>query len=582
MSAIDHLDPADLSTTGLTLAGVKQLVLGSTSLDESTKKQMAGALDALAKGLGRPIDTIPAAPVELRPLLAGLTPAMAGFNQGRWRNVLSLTTAALAHLGIVLVQGRIREEPSPAWKAILALLETGAGRHFHAWRFARYCTLVGIEPAAVNDDVLNKYEQDLLQRSLVAEPARCAREVARFWNEAAGKHPDWPQQLLAIPDNRRSYAPAWECFPASLNQDVAAWCESLGGGDPFDGREFAPLKPVSVDSRRRHMHCYLGALVATGSKPEELTSLAVVVTPARVQKALRFFWERAGKQMTLYVYKMADMALMVARHWAKLPAADIERLQAMAKQVRPTNYGMGGRNMTRLRQLEDPQRRKALLDLPAKLIGMAQKESSPGVSAALLVQTAVAVELLLNVPMRIRNLRELRIGTNLNRLPDGGMQLAVPAQDVKNKVAINASLPTQRAKPIVLYLDRYRSLLAEEGGDWLFPGAKPTRPKCDDAMRNQIRDALAKHCGLTLTPHVFRHFAAWMTLRKNPGAHGQVQRVLGHKSLNATMSFYSGLEAEAALEHYNDRITREREADPVDQLPKPGQGRRRTPGKGQK
>lgn len=68
MSAIDHLGPADLSTTGLTLAGVKQLVLGSTSLEESTKKQMAGALDALAKGLGRPIDTIPAAPVQLRPL----------------------------------------------------------------------------------------------------------------------------------------------------------------------------------------------------------------------------------------------------------------------------------------------------------------------------------------------------------------------------------------------------------------------------------------------------------------------------------------------------------------------------------
>jgi hypothetical protein len=67
-------------------------------------------------------------------------PAMVALKPGRWRNVLSLTGAALAHVGVVAVQGRIREAPSPAWLVILNLLPIGAGRHFHLWRFARWCS----------------------------------------------------------------------------------------------------------------------------------------------------------------------------------------------------------------------------------------------------------------------------------------------------------------------------------------------------------------------------------------------------------------------------------------------------------
>ncbi|HEX4182276.1 MAG TPA: hypothetical protein VHY34_03355 [Caulobacteraceae bacterium] len=152
-------------------------------------------------------------PVVLRPLLAHLAPAMVGLKAGRWRNILSLTNAALAHVGIVVIQGRIAAPPSPAWTAILGHLETGPGRNFHLWRFARYCTQMGIEPEAVSDAVLATYQRDLETRSLVSQPARGAREAARCWNEAVSTLPDWPQQRLAAPDNRRSFAPPGRHFP---------------------------------------------------------------------------------------------------------------------------------------------------------------------------------------------------------------------------------------------------------------------------------------------------------------------------------------------------------------------------------
>src|SRR5689334_23483007 len=117
---------------------------------------------------------------------------MVGLKPGRWRNVLGLTTAALAHTGIILVQGRIREEPAPEWLAILNLLPRPRPA-LPLWRFARYCTLCGIEPGCVTDATLTQYQQDLKHRSLVSDPARCAREVARAWNDALGMFPAWPR-----------------------------------------------------------------------------------------------------------------------------------------------------------------------------------------------------------------------------------------------------------------------------------------------------------------------------------------------------------------------------------------------------
>jgi len=59
---------------------------------------MGSALNTIARALGRPLDAIPTAPARLRPLLAGVTPAMANVSTGSWRNALSLLSAAVDHV----------------------------------------------------------------------------------------------------------------------------------------------------------------------------------------------------------------------------------------------------------------------------------------------------------------------------------------------------------------------------------------------------------------------------------------------------------------------------------------------------
>jgi hypothetical protein len=373
---------------------------------------MASALASFAKAASRPLESLPLDPVSLRPLIAGVTPAMAGHRPGRWRNIISLVTAALAWAGVVLIQGRIRELPSPAWLLILPISDMltvghAPARHGHLWRFARYCTLVGIEPEAVDDALLQRFQHDLDHRSLVVGTARVARDLSRFWNAAAEAYPAWPRLRLTVPNNRDWYALPWEAYPESLRADVAAWIDWLSDADPFLERGFKPLRSASVATRRRQLSEYLAALVHQGGKPENMVDLKSVVTPSQAKLALRFFWERAGKQREQHPYLITSMVLAIARQWAKLQPAEITALRAISNRMRPEATGLTPRNAHILRQLEDPVLRLAFLELPGALLAQANKTPQPGSRQALLVQTSLAIEMLLTVPMRLGNLQKL-------------------------------------------------------------------------------------------------------------------------------------------------------------------------------
>lgn len=216
------------------------------------------------------------------------------------------------------------------------------------------------------------------------------------------------------------------------------------------------------------------------------------------------------------------------------------------------------RNAQILRQLEDPALRLVLLELPGALLAQAVKTPQPGARQALLVQTGLAIEMLLTAPMRLGNLQPLRLGVHLVRGPAGKMQLIISGEEVKNGVPIASQLPPEFCRLLDIYVKRFRPLIGAKGGDWLFPGKSASQPKSADGLRAAIETTTAKWIDVKLNPHVFRHFAALIILRRNPAAYGLVQRVLFHDSLQSTMTSYSGLESTTALEFYDDLIAEER------------------------
>jgi integrase len=73
-------------------------------------------------------------------------------------------------------------------------------------------------------------------------------------------------------------------------------------------------------------------------------------------------------------------------------------------------------------------------------------------------------------------------------------------------------------------------------------------------VANLIKTYLRKRAGIVLSPHQFRHVAAEIILRDQPGAHEIVRQVLGHKNLKTTNGFYAGANSRRAGLHHQRLI----------------------------
>ena len=90
--------------------------------------------------------------------------------------------------------------------------------------------------------------------------------------------------------------------------------------------------------------------------------------------------------------------------------------------------------------------------------------------------------------------------------------------------------------------------------DWLFAGAGREH-KGTKTLSEQISERLWKELGLEITPHQFRHAAAYIMLKADPGNYELVRRVLGHRSSTTTRNFYIGLETLEATRLFGEMVT---------------------------
>ncbi len=233
---------------------------------------------------------------------------------------------------------------------------------------------------------------------------------------------------------------------------------------------------------------------------------------------------------------------------------------------------MAKRNMEVIRQFENPDNLRALVNLPTTLLVEVQRATKPTLVNARLVQAAVAIALLLQAPVRLKNLRGLRIGVHLVSRPGCRATLSIPSEEIKNGVPFHAELSVDTTKLIDIFIAKFRSLLTPSGGDFLFPGRTADTSMSDDGLRTQITKIVAERIGLRMHPHAFRHFSAFVVLKNDPRAHGTVQRILGHGSMHSTMAFYSGMEAPGALAHYDQLLDAHRPESPQAAAARPQRG----------
>ena len=112
---------------------------------------------------------------------------------------------------------------------------------------------------------------------------------------------------------------------------------------------------------------------------------------------------------------------------------------------------------------------------------------------------------------------------------------------------------------IQIYTRRALPVLAGGPSRFLFP-ARSGGTKPEAQLSVQLKKAIARHAGLDLNAHAFRHLAAMLFLRRHPGEYETVKLLLGHKSLVTTQIYThlgrSRLRASFEAAHPRARIRR--------------------------
>jgi len=187
-SALDRLIACAPSGTDrpTTLKDCLHFLAARPVLPKSLLGDARSAVSSTAKALGRDSASLPADPVELRPLLRSINWAAQGTSRKREANIRSALTTTLLAVGWIAPAFRPKARHTPAWQSLLALAE----QHKLSGPlgpFARFCAARGVQPRDTSNEHLEAYQRERILNSLDLAPRQSARQVATAWNRAAKK-----------------------------------------------------------------------------------------------------------------------------------------------------------------------------------------------------------------------------------------------------------------------------------------------------------------------------------------------------------------------------------------------------------
>ena len=329
-------------------------------------------------------------------------------------------------------------------------------------------------------------------------------------------------------------------------------------------------RATTLRGHREHFRRFASALVRSGFSMESVTSLVILTEPDNVKAALGVYQEWIGDLTKRpSAFEMVATITVMAAEYCRAQEEHLEALHKYRDRLRCRQRGFTDKNRERLRPFQDRRIQARFLHLGPALLKKAGKMTRPH-RQALLVQQALAHELMLVAPMRIKNFASLNIEKNIRRQGDDKhprAYLVIQSDDVKNSEHLDYELPEPLVRLLNDYLQTYRPRLlrgADKG--WLFPGAG-LEHKHIATLREQLCGAVRDYVGVRINPHLYRHIAAFFYLERHPGQYETVRRLLGHKSVDTTMMFYAEFEGLAARKLYASHLldrrleTREQEND---------------------
>ncbi len=549
----------------ISLAELQKRIMANGVLAYPRKREMSSAINTVAAWFGLPLDMIPASATFLRDKFEHVHPAHVNVSKRRVQNVRSLVMSAFRAEGLSDKLASYMCAMAQEWSRLWDMLEGKVYYRTELSRLFRYCSRQGILPSGISDAVLSDYLAALEAETLVKNPRTRHQSVCRVWNKCASEYKEmgWPQFAVTVPKyDERLYSLPWEDIPEAIRSDLDIYLIHLKGDDPFS-TQVKRFRPRSIEAITGHFQRYLSALHHQGVKLDQYTSLRELVTTDMFSLGMRWFWDRNGGATSKHI---GEIAWAVRCYAVKYIGTDEETTGFYANAIqtlRVRDVGLSDKNQTAMAQFDDPKVIDAYVSLPLKLWDKALANHKRTVSsrkskeAQLMIQAAVAIEILIFAPIRIGNLQHLRLDEHIT-WQGKRMHIHIPKNQVKNDQTLNFLLPESASKRIKTYIMEWRQLFTDTANPYLFPGRK-MNPKDDTSLRRQIQKTIWNETGIKLTPHQFRHAAAKILLDAKPGYYEVVRKVLGHKNLSTTYSHYAGAETKAAHELFDEVIIQHRQ-----------------------
>lgn len=548
-----------------TMAALLEAVEADRTINPRRRRETASAIRSLGKHLGQPLQLVPTAPEALRRHLVTLNPASRGIGKARLANILSLVNRTLVLAGVKPNNRTLLEVATPAWSAVIARLEDRYLRS-SLGPFVRWCCIEGIEPDAVDDPASERYRAYLRKTALVKKPDTVHQTVCRAWNAASDRLPGWPPVRLTVPRYAETCTLPLEQFPPCFVADLEAYLAHISSSEACDlfdqdapGR---PLRPGSIKTKRYQVRQFASALVIKGVPIGEITSLGVLTTPENLKLALSCLLSRPRVDMenTRSAGGVAHTIRAIARHWVRLPEAEMTFFDRVTAKLNRRESGMTDKNRHRLAQFDDPKILARFLRLPLTETERLRRKGIRTRIAAVEFANLVALEILIHVPLRISNLSSLELGKTFI-MPacagHGEARIAIPRRRVKNRELLHYALPEDSTGLVAYYIAKVKPLLESKPTPFLFPN-KTGRAKRSDTHSKQLSRLVAGRLGIAFHPHLVRHLVAKLVVEHQPGNYEGARRLLGHRSQETTYSAYEGMETRSATRFHAELVRSKR------------------------
>ncbi|TMV14588.1 tyrosine-type recombinase/integrase [Arenibacterium halophilum] len=277
-----------------------------------------------------------------------------------------------------------------------------------------------------------------------------------------------------------------------------------------------------------------------------------------------------------YASTMGKAIKKMARDYVGRPDTEIDDIASLISDYSTGSKGIAERNKAKLRKIVG-EKEQRLLDLGEILTDEVNARldrsvrQHPGmkrldcldVEMARDMMCVVASDILLARAPRKANATGIKLSWISWR--EGLATITVPNIEVKMRDGSDPDLPIplggNESRRLRLYIDKVRCRVLREGDDrnpYLFPFQAITG--APGQAYSGLPERLMRHTkrvvGIRMNPHLYRHFLGWLWLREDPNRLPDVQRLLGHKTLETTLEFYAEIDETLALERWQKHLTK--------------------------